>query len=158
MRYHFLTVPVWTPGEAESELNAFLAAHRILTVDRQFVSDGGRSAWALCIAYIENGAEPLPGRRGRIDYRELLPEAEFAALARLRALRKELAEQEAVPPYAIFSNDQLAEMVKRRARTLTSLGEIAGVGEARLKKYGKAFLETLVPLLPAEGAAPEGGA
>ena len=46
--------------------------------------------------------------------------------ARLRALRKETADAEGVPAYALFTNDQLAEMVQRRVVTAAALREIAG--------------------------------
>ena len=86
---------------------------------------------------------PLTGRRGKIDYREVLSEADFAVFAKLRALRKTLADAEGVPAYALFSNEQLAEMAQRRVRTASALREIAGVGEARLEKYGADFLSIL---------------
>lgn len=69
--------------------------------------------------------------------------------ARLRALRKTLAEQEGVPAYALFTNEQLAGMVQRRVRTVGDLREIDGVGEARVEKYGGAFLD----ILRADGSA-----
>ena len=48
-----------------------------------------------------------------------------------------------MPAYALFTNEQLAEMVQRRVRTLAALREIAGVGEARIEKYGEDFLDIL---------------
>jgi superfamily II DNA helicase RecQ len=63
--------------------------------------------------------------------------------ARIRTLRKELAEGEGVPPYALFTNEQLAEMVQRRVQTAAALREIAGVGEARVEKYGQPLLRLL---------------
>jgi superfamily II DNA helicase RecQ len=53
---------------------------------------------------------------------------------KLRDLRKQLAQAEAAPVYTIFTNDQLAEMVRRRLTTLTDLQTIVGVGEARVAK------------------------
>ncbi|MBP9803395.1 MAG: HRDC domain-containing protein [Candidatus Accumulibacter sp.] len=50
-----------------------------------------------------------------------------------------MAEQEGVPMYALFTNEQLAEMVTRRTTTIAALGEIDGVGKARIEKYGKYF-------------------
>lgn len=54
-----------------------------------------------------------------------------------------VAAVERVPVYAVFTNEQLAEMVTSRAATLEAIGGIAGVGEARLGKYGAAVLEVL---------------
>ena len=132
----------------ETELNAFLSCHRIVTMERRFVEDGADSFWALCVDYL-NG-EPggpvhgAPGRSERkVDYKEVLSAEQFETFARLRLLRKELADKEAVPVYAIFSNEQLAEMVKTKADSKAKLKAIDGVGESRIEKYGDAFLKAL---------------
>lgn len=155
MRLHFIPIPVFDGAEAESELNRFLATHRIVALDRQLVTDGPRSAWAVCASYVYGAApsdasqhstsapEQKPNDPRRIDYRDTLPPAEFQVFAKLRALRKTLSDRDGVPSYALFTNDQLAQMVKRRVRTLTELGEIDGIGPARLSKYGQAFLSVL---------------
>lgn len=87
--------------------------------------------------------EAVVGKRERIDYREVLGDADFAAYAELRRLRKHLADRDGVPAYAVFTNEQLAEMVKRRIGSVQSLEAIEGVGEARLEKYAEPFLDAL---------------
>jgi ATP-dependent DNA helicase RecQ len=61
----------------------------------------------------------------------------------LRACRKELAEQQGVPPYVIFHDTTLFDMLERRPQTLEELAEVNGVGAAKLEKYGELFLETI---------------
>lgn len=143
MQLRFFTIPVHDTEDPAAELNRFLAAHRVLAIDRQLVPDGASSVWAICVAFDEGGARPAAARRGKTDFKEVLSEPEFAVFARLRALRKEMAEREGVPAYALFTNDQLAEMVQKRALSAAALGEIPGVGEARVEKYGEAFLAVL---------------
>ncbi len=58
MRMHFICVPVLDGGAAEGELNRFLASNRVLAVERQLVVDGTRSAWAVCVSYVEGGGGP----------------------------------------------------------------------------------------------------
>ncbi len=70
------------------------------------------------------------------------PEEE-ALFQRLRALRKELADRQRVPAYIVFSDKVLLEMVARRPATEQDLLDVPGVGPAKLKKYGSAFLEAL---------------
>ena len=133
-------------GDEESqELNRFLSTNRVLQVERHFVSDGPRSAWAICVGYLDRGARPAPehGQGKRVDYREILSEADFAVYAKLRSLRKSMAEKDGLPAYTFFTNEQLAAMVQQRTTTLKDLEEIPGVGAARVKKYGPAFLEVL---------------
>jgi superfamily II DNA helicase RecQ len=73
----------------------------------------------------------------------VLDEKDFAIFAKLRTLRKSMAEKEGLPVYALFSNEQLAAMVQKRITTREALGAIDGVGKSRLEKYGQAFLELL---------------
>jgi superfamily II DNA helicase RecQ len=55
-----------------------------------------------------------------------------------------VAEKEGVPVYVVFTNEQLAEMVKKKVSSKAALKEIEGVGEARVEKYGDAVLERMV--------------
>ena len=58
----------------------------------------------------------------------------------LRARRLELAKKQGVPPYVVFHDATLAEMVERRPRTLNDLAHISGVGERKLAAYGEDFI------------------
>ncbi len=57
-----------------------------------------------------------------------------------------------MPPYALFSNEQLAAMVTQRVSTRADLRAIAGVGEARLEKYADEFLQELARLWASDSA------
>jgi ATP-dependent DNA helicase RecQ len=72
-----------------------------------------------------------------------LPTAERDLFERLRARRFELARAQNVPPYVIFHDKTLSEMAARRPRSPSELADIPGVGEAKLARYGKAFLEVI---------------
>ena len=61
----------------------------------------------------------------------------------LRQHRKQLASQLSVPPYIIFPDTVLIDLVNIRPKTLGEFGNIKGVGEAKLKKYGLSFLEAI---------------
>jgi superfamily II DNA helicase RecQ len=150
MAYHFLQIPARAPGAAQDELNAFLRSHRVLAVDRRWVEQGENSFWAFCVDYLESSGasgSPLNGRhgavRGKVDYREQLSPEDFAVFARLRQWRKEIAQVEAVPVYMVFTNEQLAQMVQSRAMNKAALEQIAGVGDARIEKYGSRIVEVL---------------
>ncbi|MBU2955785.1 DNA helicase RecQ [Marinobacter sp. F3R08] len=64
----------------------------------------------------------------------------------LRACRKELADKQGVPPYVIFHDTTLLGMLERKPATLQELGEVSGVGAAKLEKYGEIFLATIANL------------
>ena len=61
----------------------------------------------------------------------------------LRQHRKQLASQLSVPPYIIFPDTVLIDLANIRPKTLGEFGNIKGVGEAKLKKYGLSFLEAI---------------
>ncbi len=131
MPYKFYCIPVRDDGTATVELNSFLCNHRVLTVERRWVDQGSESFWALCIDYLESSsAEAFAGRsskpRGK-DYKEILSPEDFATFAKLRELRKEIAQAEAVPVYTLFTNEQLANMVQSKAQSRTDLGKISGI-------------------------------
>ncbi|MFC3607039.1 DNA helicase RecQ [Stutzerimonas tarimensis] len=61
----------------------------------------------------------------------------------LRALRRKLAEEHSVPPYVIFPDATLLEMLRSKPRTLADMGRVSGVGARKLERYGEAFLALL---------------
>jgi superfamily II DNA helicase RecQ len=144
--FAFFTIPVRDSGNAETELNSFLRAHKILAVERRWVDSGANSFWAICVDYLESpgGATGRSlGSKNKTDYKDVLKLEEFAVFAKLRDLRKEIAQAEAVPVYTIFTNEQLAEIVRTQAATRADLGKIEGIGDARVEKYGSRVLALL---------------
>jgi len=145
--YRFFYVPVHFSEWAEEELNAFLHSHRVLRVERRFVEAGENSYWSFCVDYAEGGERRGPARqqagKSKVDYREVLSPEEFEVYAKLRELRKEIAGEESVPVYMVFTNEQLAEMVRRKVASKEGLEKIEGVGPARVDKYGAKMLELL---------------
>ncbi len=61
----------------------------------------------------------------------------------LRACRKRLAEEQGVPPYVIFHDATLREMLEFRPLTPEQLRTITGVGDSKLKRFGEEFLAVL---------------
>ncbi|MEW5789905.1 MAG: DNA helicase RecQ [Pseudomonadota bacterium] len=69
--------------------------------------------------------------------------ADEALWEALRRRRRELADEQGVPPYVIFHDATLMEMVEHRPQTLSQLGQISGIGEHKLEMYGADFLEVI---------------
>lgn len=61
----------------------------------------------------------------------------------LRILRRELAETQGVPPYVIFQDAVLDEMIRKRPQSLAEFARLSGVGQKKLERYGDAFLNAL---------------
>lgn len=62
----------------------------------------------------------------------------------LKAKRMELAKEQSVPPYVIFHDATLIEILNQKPQDLTAMGQISGIGQAKLERYGVAFLEVIV--------------
>ncbi|MFA5825385.1 MAG: RQC domain-containing protein, partial [Gallionellaceae bacterium] len=61
----------------------------------------------------------------------------------LKAKRSALAREQGVPPYVIFHDSTLLEILNRKPQTLNEMGQISGVGQSKLAKYGDAFLQVV---------------
>lgn len=145
MAYHFFSIPVSGSPNVEA-LNQLLDHAKVASVKREFVADGENSFWAFCVQTVGAEAAQKPENRsrgGKVDYKDLLSPEDFVVFARLRDVRKSLAEREAVPAYSVATNEQLAEMVTRKVVNAEGFGPIRGFGEARVEKYGAAFLDVL---------------
>lgn len=64
--------------------------------------------------------------------------------ANLKAKRMEIALGQKIPPYMVFHDKTLFEMIKIRPQTLEEMAQVSGVGEAKIKSYGKLFLQILI--------------
>ncbi len=61
----------------------------------------------------------------------------------LRALRLSVAQREGVPAYVVFTNAALADMARKRPRTVGELLQVSGVGEVKAGRYGAEFLRAI---------------
>ncbi|WP_298911554.1 DNA helicase RecQ [uncultured Nostoc sp.] len=70
---------------------------------------------------------------------EKAAEAEIL-MQRLRSLRKQLADEQSVPPYVVFQDSTLKLMAQVQPTTLIEFGKLSGVGSHKLSQYGDKFL------------------
>jgi ATP-dependent DNA helicase RecQ len=61
----------------------------------------------------------------------------------LKAKRLALAREQGVPPYVIFHDSTLLEILNQRPATLDEMAQVSGVGQAKLARYGEEFLTVL---------------
>jgi ATP-dependent DNA helicase RecQ len=89
----------------------------------------------------EDPKEPAVKRKAkRSTAVEALNEDDRALFDRLRELRKKIAAEQGVPPYVIFHDATLVEMVEQRPGSADEMLILSGVGRTKLDKYGEAFL------------------
>ncbi|MFE1746045.1 DNA helicase RecQ [Coleofasciculus sp. H7-2] len=58
----------------------------------------------------------------------------------LRQLRKQLADEQSVPPYVVFADSTLKLMAQMQPQSLTEFGKLSGVGDYKLAQYGERFV------------------
>jgi superfamily II DNA helicase RecQ len=145
MQLKFFMIPATHPADMEAEVNAFLRGHRVLSVRKELVTSPAEAPfWAIAVEYLDSVSGPSGrGSADRIDYKEVLSEAEFEVFRRLREMRKAIAEEEGKPVYTVFTNAQLAQIVQRKVDSKAKLLEVEGVGEAKTERYGDRVLKVV---------------
>ena len=83
-----------------------------------------------------------PAKRARASA-PVLPEEDLPLWEALRGLRRRLADEHGVPPYVIFNDRTLMEMVERRPMKDNELLSVTGVGETKLERFGADFLDII---------------
>ena len=91
----------------------------------------------------------LPVRRGGAKQKVLDYDKNLFAILRIK--RKELADEASVPPYVIFSDKTLVEMSAYYPQSLDSVLKMSGVGQAKLRRYGEAFLSEITSYCAEKG-------
>jgi ATP-dependent DNA helicase RecQ len=127
-------------GFLESDMEAYGGLK--LTAAARPVLKGEQEVW------LRRDAEPARRKTSKAERSARAKEA-FAGAnddplwQTLKAKRLELAREQGVPPYVIFHDSTLLEIMNQRPQTLDEMGRISGVGQAKLAKYGDAFLQAL---------------
>lgn len=121
--------------------------HLKITTTGKEVLFGRATAQLVVIRREEAANQPKYRRKAAAPQQELplgLPNTENTDLFQaLRELRKQLADEEVLPPYIILSDKVLHLLSISRPTTVEEFGNISGVGEYKKKKYGKAFVNLI---------------
>ena len=128
----------------DTELVQFLSERSATLVsDHAFEVDGWPTL-ALVVGYREP-ARPRPASSATrpADLRAGLGPDDRRRFDALRRWRNERAKRDGRPAYVLFTNAQLADVARQAPASLTALGELDGVGEARVRNYGADVLAVL---------------
>lgn len=74
---------------------------------------------------------------------ETLTSSGYKLFERLKKLRLEIAREESMPPYIIFSDKTLIDMAAKMPASKPEMLDVSGVGENKFAKYGERFLEVI---------------
>jgi ATP-dependent DNA helicase RecQ len=84
--------------------------------------------------------DPKPRSRSRSTKTALPEHLDVQLWEALRERRRELAEEQGIPPYIIFHDKTLQQICELRPRNVAEFAAISGVGERKCEKYAAAFL------------------
>ena len=139
MQVKFFTIPIVGGEKISEELNVFLRSKKVLETESQLVQSNTNVFWCFCIKYLE---EPFPSnRKPRVDYKEILNKLQYQKFLKFKDIRKRIAKEEAIPAYAVFTDEELSEIVKLEPDSLSKLNEVKGVGKKKIEKYGQYFMD-----------------
>jgi ATP-dependent DNA helicase RecQ len=150
-------------GEAEID-TAGLDAHREHSFAKlDAMEDYARSRTCLrarILAYFGQARhEPACGNCGPCAAGTMSPaEAHSAAeeelFQQLRAVRRDLANRDGVPPFVVFSDATLRDMARKRPRNQVEMLLVSGIGHVKFEKYGEPFLAVTKAAAGTRPAAP----
>ena len=160
-KHHHARLTVWGIGKDQTAKNweSFirqLVAANLLTVDVEghnglhITPEGAeflKSKPALSLR-LPRAAGPIRAERGTYKVKSAISETlasteDRALFEKLKALRLTLARDHNLPPYVIFHDKTLLSMAARRPLSLDALGQVPGVGQSKLDRYGALFLDVM---------------
>jgi len=139
MNFKIITIPFDAERKIffEEELNQFCLNKQVKKYQTEFFTENGKAFWTVFIEY-----EPiLKELESKNDELKDFDEAEVVLFQKLKEWRNEKAHEQGIPPYIILKNSHLKEIVKRKCQTLESLKIINGIGDKKVKDYGKDIID-----------------
>ena len=135
-------------GFNDAEIREFLKDKDLISSTDQFFARNDIPYLVFVLRYFphrkEADARPTTsaGRQKSASeaWKENLSEHDMGLFNLLRDWRSQRCKKDGVPPYVVFTNRELAEVVKRRPQSIAELTQIDGVGKAKAQKYAEEIL------------------
>jgi superfamily II DNA helicase RecQ len=149
MQIKIFNIPVSDDGSQLEDVNAFLRSHKVLDMEQKLLQSEYSGSWCFCIRYIEGQqGSPLPpnaqkyaaGGQAKKDYREILEAPVFAIFSRLRECRKQMANEDGVAAYIIFTDEELSGIAQLSEITEQTMRQVNGIGVKKIEKYATRIL------------------
>jgi superfamily II DNA helicase RecQ len=138
MQVRIFSIPMIGGEAIMEEMNAFLRSKKIVQMEQQLTVQGQDTYWSFCVRYTDDYS--VHKNKEKKDYQSILGEDVFKRFLALKKIRIGIARKESLPAYAIFSDEELAEMAKIDELTLEKMKGIKGIGEKKIEKYGSLML------------------
>lgn len=122
-------------------VNVFCNGRQINSKTGGFFIRDGSPFWTVMIDY-STAKEEIP-----VKQNNPLSETERNLQEVLRSWRKEKADSLGYPPYLIFNNKQMFEIIKKLPKTKAELSLMNGFGKKKIESYGNEILKIIKPYL-----------
>lgn len=140
-----LTFDSASGGFRDDELREFLKDKELISMQDHFFIRNDIPYLTFVLRYFPNRVETDPKLAPKGDreeaWRKLLSEKDMGIFNLLRDWRSQRAKKDGMPPYILFTNQQLALIVKKRPQSLAELTQIDGIGNGKAQKYGQEILD-----------------
>ena len=140
MKIKIFTCNAFTQEEELKELNSFLGSAKVLEVNSNFFCLGNAAYWTYSVKYLE---QQQIYNKEKVDYKKILSKEQFDLFSELRIFRKQMSEIEAVPAYAVFTDEELSHISCLEKIDESSVISVKGIGQKRFEKYGNKLIEYL---------------
>ncbi|MBN2770564.1 MAG: HRDC domain-containing protein [Spirochaetes bacterium] len=140
MQVRLYSIRVFEGEDELEEMNKFLRGQKILEVKQELINNGSNSHWCFVVKYNEK-AKRGGSSKEKVDYKNILEEEKFKVFSDLREIRKEIAKEDAVPAFAVFTDEELSKIAVLEEINVKSIQTVEGVGEKKVEKYGEKLIE-----------------
>ena len=136
MQFKFFIVPILSSEESGNDLNKFLRSHRVLEESHELVTTKNGAYWHFCVKYLDSTLSKKEYKsKVKVNYQEVLSEKNFKKFLIMKKIRKSLADMNAMPAYAIFTDHELSEICKLDKLDVNEISNIPGIGKSKVDKY-----------------------
>jgi superfamily II DNA helicase RecQ len=148
--FRIITVPFSLKEESfsDKELNDFVRNKQGVSYQARLIQISGHYYWSVFLHY-EESLSAEKDLSFKYDYEQLM-------YSELKKWRNARAEKEGIPPYIIFTNNQLKEIVISKCNTKESLKNIEGIGDIKSKNYGDETIKIIKSFLEKKDEEPAG--
>lgn len=135
-------MPVFDDSEIVEELNRFLRSHRVLEESHELVTTKNGAYLHFCVKYLPSmsSKEQFRGKI-KVNYQEVLSKEDFQKFLDLKKIRKNLADINALPAYAIFTDQELADISKLERLSEEEMAKIPGIGKSKVSNYAQIMIK-----------------
>ena len=141
MQIQIFTIPIISSKEDLELLNRFLRSHKIIDVEQQLVNTKQGDYWSFCVRYLSGNVSFNTAAKKKVDYKEKLDEKSFTNFTILRECRKQIASQDAIPAYAVFTDEELAGIACLYELIPEKMIAIKGIGDKKIERFAKRIVE-----------------